>query len=55
MKELILATVFMCMGSNCEEHQVRVEERACSIGTIRAKVPLNGEWVDGKIGVKCSK
>lgn len=55
MKELVLATIFMCMGNNCEEHQVKIEERACSISTIHAQIPFNGEWQEGKIGIKCHK
>jgi hypothetical protein len=55
MKELIFATVFMCIGSNCEQHQVRIEERACHMGTVNAQIPMNGEWQEGKIGIKCHK
>jgi len=55
MKELIFATVFMCLGNNCEEHQVKVEPKACSFGTVHAQVPLHGEWQEGKIGIKCYK
>jgi len=55
MKELIFATVFMCIGSNCEQHQVKVEERACSFGTVKGLIPFAGDWHEGKIGIKCHK
>ena len=55
MKELVLATIFMCLGNTCEEHQVRVEPKACSFGTVHAEVALNGEWHDGKVGIRCHK
>ena len=45
----------MCIGSNCEQHQVRIEERACNMGTVKAQIPMNGEWQEGKIGIKCHK
>ena len=53
MKELVFATVFMCMGSFCEQHDVKVEKKACSFGTIHAQVPHDGEYKDGSIGIKC--
>lgn len=55
IKELVFATVFMCIGSNCEQHQVRIEEKACHMGTVQAQIPNNGEWQEGKIGIKCHK
>jgi len=45
----------MCLGSTCEEHQVKIEERACSFGTVHAKVAFAGEWTDGRVGIKCHK
>lgn len=55
MKALVFATVLMCMGETCEQHQIRIEERACALNTVNTQVPFNGEWQQGKIVIKCHK
>lgn len=55
MKELVLATVFMCMGSVCQNQEAKVEPKLCHIGTTHAQINVLGNWVEGKMGVRCSK
>ena len=56
MKTFVMATLLMCLNSGpCEQKQVQIESRACSIGSLDAKVPQDGEFVDAKIHVKCHK
>jgi hypothetical protein len=49
MKSLVAAIVFMCVGGVCEEKNVEIEKRACTIGTLHGKV----FGMDAKFGVKC--
>ncbi len=56
MKELVFAVMTMCVGlPNCEvhkeQHQLRIERKDC--GTHKTQMPVNGEWVDSEIRVKC--
>ena len=56
MKTFVMATLLMCLNSGpCEQKQVQIESRACTIGSLDAKVPMNGEYEDAKIHVKCHK
>ena len=56
MKTFVMATLLMCLNSGpCEQKQVQIESRACSIGTLEAKVPNDGVFEDAKIHVKCHK
>lgn len=56
MKTFVMATLLMCLNSGaCEQKQVQIEERACHIGVLDAKVPMDGEFQDAKIHVKCQK
>ena len=54
MKELVLATVMWCAGGVCEQHDIRIEKKAC-IGSVKTQVPHSGEWQEGKIVVSCRK
>ena len=56
MKELVFAVMTMCVGlPNCdvhkEQHQLKIERKDC--GTHKTQMPVNGEWVDSEIRVKC--
>ena len=54
MKSLVLATLYVCLiDGSCEKHQVRIESKACKVGTYEAQVPYQGEWKDAKVGVSC--
>lgn len=55
MKELIVATVFMCVGSMCDTREMKVEPKLCSIGSSKAQISVMGQWLDGKVGIKCHK
>ena len=55
MKELIFATVFMCMGSVCQNQEAKVDPKLCSVGTTHAQINVMGQWVDGKMGIHCRK
>lgn len=56
MKTFVMATILICLNSGpCDQKQLMIENRACSIGTLDAKVPQDGEFVDAKIHVKCHK
>jgi len=49
MKTLVAAVVMMCYSGNCETHHVQIEKRACSFGTVQAKMM----GMDARLGVKC--
>jgi hypothetical protein len=49
MKSLVAAVVMMCYSGTCETHHVQIEKRACSFGTVQAKMM----GMDAKLGVKC--
>lgn len=56
MKELVFAVMTMCVGlPDCdvhkEQHQLKIERKDC--GTHKTQMPVNGEWVDSEIRVKC--
>lgn len=54
MTKLILATIYLCTLSNqCETHQVRVEPKACHFGSVKGQAPINGEWENITISIKC--
>lgn len=55
MKELVFATVFMCMGNVCQSQEAKVEPKLCSVGTSHAEISVMGNWVEGKMGIKCHK
>jgi hypothetical protein len=55
MKTLVLATVFMCMGNVCQNQEAKVEPKLCSVGTTHAQLNVLGNWVEGKMGIKCRK
>ena len=50
----VAALVFMCMQGGCQQHQVMVEPKACLMKPIRVKIPNDGEWKDGRVGIKCT-
>ena len=49
MKTLVAAVVMMCYSGSCETHHVQIEKRACSFGTVQAKMM----GTDARLGVKC--
>jgi hypothetical protein len=49
MKTLVAAVVMMCYSGTCETHHVQIEKRACSFGTVQAKMM----GMDAHLGVKC--
>jgi hypothetical protein len=49
MKTLVAAVVMMCYSGTCETHNVQIEKRACSFGTVQAKMA----GMDARLGVKC--
>ncbi len=54
MKALVLATLMFCYNSGgCEQKQVKVEQKVCSLGVIEAAFPDGGEWHSGTVRVKC--
>lgn len=55
MKSLVVATVFMCMGSVCQNQEAKVEPKLCAVGTTHAEINVLGNWVEGKMGIKCHK
>jgi hypothetical protein len=54
MKELVLATVFMCVSGVCDTREMKVEPHLCSVGSSKAQVSVMGQWIEGKIGIKCN-
>lgn len=56
MKTFVMATILICLNSGpCDQKQLQIENKACNIGTLEAKVPIDGEFQDAKIHVKCHK
>jgi|688.fasta_scaffold208061_3 hypothetical protein len=55
MKTLVLATVFMCVGSVCQNQEAKVEPKLCTVGTTHAEINMLGNWVEGRMGIKCHK
>lgn len=54
MTKFVLATIFFCVGADlCEEKSVEVEQKACSIGILHAKMSHAGTEIPAKIGVRC--
>lgn len=52
---MIPAIVYIClMLGNCESHEIQIEKKACGL-TFHAMVPINGEWKEGYIRVKCKR
>lgn len=55
MKELVLATVFMCVSGVCDTREMKVEPHLCSVGSSKAEISVMGQWLEGKIGIKCNE
>jgi hypothetical protein len=54
MKELVFAVISICLQSgDCETHQVKIEPRVCQLKTVKAQVPVMGEWKDATVRFKC--
>lgn len=52
--KLILVTLIFCFNTGeCSQKQVQIEPKVCSLGTLQAKFPHNGQWKDGTATVKC--
>lgn len=56
MKELFLVTLLICPENTdrCMKQEFQAEHKVC-IGQTTGKVPIDGEWVNAKIEVKCRK
>lgn len=52
MKSMVAAVLMMCYGGQCERHNVQIEQRACSFGSIKAKID-SAVPVDASFTVKC--
>lgn len=57
---LVMATLGFCLTVNgkadpskCEHKQIMAERRICSLGEVKAKLPVNGKWEEGVAFVKC--
>ena len=54
MKELAFAIISICLNTGeCETHQVRIESKVCQLRTVKAQVPMAGEWKDATVKFKC--
>lgn len=52
--KFVMAIVYMCIGSNCEQHNVMIDQTFCR-QNIPIKVPMNGEWQSGRVKIECKK
>jgi hypothetical protein len=52
MKSMVAAVLMMCYGGQCERHNVQIEQRACSFGSVHAKVE-SAIPVDATFSVRC--
>lgn len=54
MNNLVFAIISICLNTGeCETHQMKVEPRVCQLKTVRAQVPMSGEWKDATVKFKC--
>lgn len=54
MNHLVFAVISICLNTGeCQTHQMKVEPRVCQMKTVRAQVPMNGEWQDATVKFKC--
>lgn len=53
---LVTAIISVCLvaaPSQCEQHTLRVEPRACHIAPIRAEAPVAGQWLPAEAKITC--
>ena len=52
--KFVLATLYVCLTATnqCEQKQVRIAN--CVSEQKMAQVPVNGEWQNARVGVKCN-
>jgi hypothetical protein len=54
MKELVFAIISICLNTGeCETHQMKVEPRVCQLHSVKAQVPMGGDWKDATVKFKC--
>jgi hypothetical protein len=53
--KFVIATLYVCLtsGGGCEQKQIRIQAPCVSEQKL-AQVPVNGEWQNARVGVKCS-
>ena len=54
----VMAIISMCLmplsnPPQCEVRQVKVEKSACALKPIKGQVPVNGEWKNILIKIRC--
>jgi hypothetical protein len=51
--KFVLAVLSICYGGECETHTLKVESKACSLGTIHVQHTHAGSWVPATLNISC--